>query len=57
MPNLDLVKKQDLSAFRKVAIGTWKTAYGPGVHGTITLRMERALACVEAFRAAAAAGG
>jgi pyruvate/2-oxoglutarate dehydrogenase complex dihydrolipoamide acyltransferase (E2) component len=52
MPNLELVKKKDLSAFRKVAIGTWQAAYDPSVYGTITLRMERALAYVEAFRAA-----
>ena len=51
MPNLELQKKQDLSPFRKIAIGTWHTAYDPSVYGTITLRMEKALEYVEAFRA------
>jgi pyruvate/2-oxoglutarate dehydrogenase complex dihydrolipoamide acyltransferase (E2) component len=50
MPNLELQKKRDLSPFRKIAIGTWSTAYDPSVYGTITLRMEKALEYVEAFR-------
>ena len=26
MPNLELVKKKDVSSFRKIAIGTWSDA-------------------------------
>src|SRR5438270_3423494 len=50
MPNLDLVRKDDLSTFRKLAIGTWRTAYDPSVYGTIQIRMDRALAYLEEFR-------
>jgi pyruvate/2-oxoglutarate dehydrogenase complex dihydrolipoamide acyltransferase (E2) component len=52
MPNLDLVRKEGLSTFRRLAIGTWRTAYDPSVYGTIQIRMERALAYLEAFRQA-----
>jgi pyruvate dehydrogenase E2 component (dihydrolipoamide acetyltransferase) len=52
MGNLELEKKKNLSPFRKIAIGTWQTAYDPSVYGTLTLRMEEALRYVEAFREA-----
>jgi len=52
MPNLRLKKKKNLSSFRKMAIGTWQTAYDPQVYGTLTLRMEEALRYLEAFREA-----
>lgn len=52
MPNLALKKKKDLSPFRKIAIGSWQTAYDPSVYGTMMLRMEEALRYVEEFRAA-----
>lgn len=52
MPNLELEKKTRVSNFRKIAIGTWRTAYDPSVYGTIELRMEPALAYIEAFRQA-----
>ena len=41
MPNLDLVRKDDVSTFRKIAIGTWRNAYDPSVYGTMELRMDR----------------
>ena len=50
MPNLDLVKKTDLSSFRKIAIGTWQTAYDPSVYGTIELRMDKAMQYIADFR-------
>jgi pyruvate/2-oxoglutarate dehydrogenase complex dihydrolipoamide acyltransferase (E2) component len=50
MPNLDLVRKGDLSTFRQLAIGTWRTAYDPSVYGTIEVRMERALDYLARFR-------
>lgn len=50
MPNLELVRKKDLSPFRKIAIGTWQTAYDPSVYGSLTLRMDQALRYVEEFR-------
>jgi pyruvate/2-oxoglutarate dehydrogenase complex dihydrolipoamide acyltransferase (E2) component len=52
MPNLALQKKKHVSSFRKVAIGTWSTAYDPSVYGTLTVRMEKALLYRDEFRAA-----
>jgi pyruvate/2-oxoglutarate dehydrogenase complex dihydrolipoamide acyltransferase (E2) component len=50
MAHLELVQKRDLSSFRKLAIGSWKTAYDPTVYGTLTVRMDKAMAYIEAFR-------
>lgn len=50
MAHLELTKKEDISSFRKLAIGTWTTAYDPTVYGTLTVRMEKALAYIERFR-------
>lgn len=51
MPNLALVPKTDLSSFRKIAIGTWQTAYDPSVYGTMELRMDEAMKYIADFRA------
>lgn len=50
MPNLRLKKKDNLSLFRKIAIGTWKTAYDPSVYGQLRLRADKMLAYIEEFR-------
>ena len=50
MPNLELIEKKDVSSFRKIAIGTWRTVGDPTVYGSIELRMERALAYIDEFR-------
>jgi pyruvate/2-oxoglutarate dehydrogenase complex dihydrolipoamide acyltransferase (E2) component len=50
MGQLDLVRKKEISSFRKLAIGTWQTAYDPTVYGAMTVRMEKALAYIERFR-------
>lgn len=42
MPNLELHQKKDLSSFRRMAIGTWKTAYDPTVYGSMALPMDKA---------------
>jgi pyruvate dehydrogenase E2 component (dihydrolipoamide acetyltransferase) len=52
MPNLRIRRKADLSTFRKMALGTWHTAYDPSVYGSLTLRMERAEAYLDRFRQA-----
>jgi pyruvate dehydrogenase E2 component (dihydrolipoamide acetyltransferase) len=52
MPNIELKKKKDVSVFRKIAIGTWRTAYDPSVYGTIELRMDAAMDYIQRFRAA-----
>lgn len=51
MPNLALLKKTDVSAFRKIALGTWRTAYDPSIYGTVILRMDKALDFIARFRA------
>lgn len=50
MPNLELRPKDNLSSFRRIAIGTWKTAYDPSVYGSLTLRMDEALKYLARFR-------
>jgi len=50
MPNLDLVQKQNLSSFRRIAIGTWKTAYDPTVYGSMKLEMDETLRYMAEFR-------
>ena len=50
MPNLDLVQKKNLSSFRRIAIGTWKTAYDPSVYGSLKLDMDEALRYQADFR-------
>ena len=50
MPNLELVKKKDVSSFRKIALGTWQNAWDPSVYGTIELRMDEAMRYIAAFR-------
>jgi pyruvate dehydrogenase E2 component (dihydrolipoamide acetyltransferase) len=52
MAHLSLVKKTQLASFRKIAIGTWRTAYDPTVYGTLTVRMEKALDYIEKFKQA-----
>jgi len=50
MSNLDLVRKDDVSSFRKIAIGTWRTAYDPSVYGTLDLKMDEAMRYIAEFR-------
>ncbi|MFT5680501.1 MAG: pyruvate/2-oxoglutarate dehydrogenase complex dihydrolipoamide acyltransferase (E2) component [Myxococcota bacterium] len=52
MPHLALVKKQNLSSFRRIAIGTWRTTYDPSVYGSLLLRMDAAMDYRDRFRAA-----
>lgn len=50
MPNVDLHNLEELSSFRRIAIGSWQTAYDPSIYGSIDVRMDEALAYIEAFR-------
>jgi pyruvate dehydrogenase E2 component (dihydrolipoamide acetyltransferase) len=50
MPNLALRKKEKLSSFRKIAIGTWTTVGDPSIYGTLKLRADKVLAYIEEFR-------
>ena len=51
MPNLELTRKEHLSAFRKIAIGSWTTAYDPSVYGTLEVPMDEAMRYLADFRA------
>lgn len=50
MPNTHLTRKRRVSAFRTIAIGTWRTTKDPSVYGAVSLDVEPALAYVEAYR-------
>lgn len=50
MAHLDLERKKNVSSFRKIAIGTWRTAYDPSVYGTMEIRMDAALRYMADFR-------
>lgn len=50
MGNLELTRKKDLSSFRRIAIGTWTTAYDPSVYGTLEVRMDDAVRYLAEFR-------
>ncbi|HEY1553272.1 MAG TPA: 2-oxo acid dehydrogenase subunit E2 [Kofleriaceae bacterium] len=52
MSNVELEPERDLSTFRKIALGTWRTTHDPSVYGSLTLRMDAALEYIDAFRAA-----
>lgn len=52
MPNVDVVPLQRVSPFRKVAIGTWQTAYDPTVYGSLELRTEAVERYIDAYRQA-----
>ena len=50
VPNLELRPKDDLSSFRKIAIGSWQTAYDPSVYGSLEFRMDDAMRYLAEFR-------
>jgi pyruvate/2-oxoglutarate dehydrogenase complex dihydrolipoamide acyltransferase (E2) component len=50
MPNLELTHKKDVSAFRRIAIGTWATAYDPSVYGTMEIQMDSAVDYIKRYR-------
>lgn len=50
MPNLALKEKKNLSSFRRIALGTWRTVGDPSVYGTIKLRADKVVAYIDAFR-------
>lgn len=52
MGHLELVKVTRVSSFRKMALGTWRTAYDPSVYGTLKIRMDAAMDYVRRFREA-----
>ncbi len=51
MANVACKVKKPISPFRKIAIGTWRTAYDPSIYGTMRLPMDKAVDYIERFRA------
>jgi pyruvate/2-oxoglutarate dehydrogenase complex dihydrolipoamide acyltransferase (E2) component len=49
--HLELVPQRSVSSFRKLAIGSWRTAHDPTVYGTLTVRVDAALGFLESFHA------
>ncbi len=50
MSNVECKVKKPISPFRKIAIGTWQTAYDPSIYGTLRLNMDKAVEYIEKFR-------
>lgn len=50
MPNTELTVHPGLSSFRKIALGTWRTAKDPSVYGSLALDVGPMLAYIDAFR-------
>lgn len=50
--NAELTPMERVSSFREIALGTWSAPRDPQIYGTLSVRMEAALAYIEAFRAA-----
>ncbi len=50
--NVALRRKEHVSSFRKIAIGTWSDPRDPQIYGSLTVRMEKALAYIEDYRRA-----
>jgi pyruvate/2-oxoglutarate dehydrogenase complex dihydrolipoamide acyltransferase (E2) component len=43
-------KLKTTSAFRKIAVGTWQTAYDPSIYGTLTMRADKVNDYIQKFR-------
>jgi len=52
MPNVDLEPKPHVSAFRRIAIGTWRDAYDPQVYGALSLRADALARYIDEYRRA-----
>ncbi len=50
MPNVELTPQKNVSAFRKIAFGTWQDAYDPSIYGSMRIRMDNAMAYLHKFR-------
>jgi len=50
MGNVKLAGKAKISPFRKLALGTWETAYDPSIYGTLRVRADALLDYIEKFR-------
>lgn len=49
MPNVLMHKPERVSSFRKISMGTWKTAKDPSVYGYLEIDMSEVYAKIEAY--------
>ena len=52
MPNIELHRRLELSTFRHISLGTWRTAYDPSIYGSVTLEMGEVVRYIDVFRRA-----
>jgi len=52
MGNVELEAKPRVSAFRRIAIGTWRDAYDPQVYGALQIRADALVDYIDDFRRA-----
>ncbi|TNE85612.1 MAG: 2-oxo acid dehydrogenase [Deltaproteobacteria bacterium] len=52
MPNTELTLKRNVSSFRMIALGTWKTTKDPSVYGSLALRVDPVLDYIDRYREA-----
>lgn len=50
MAHLRLLEKKNLSSFRRIAIGTWKTTADPSIYGQIALRSDKMVTYIDELR-------
>jgi pyruvate dehydrogenase E2 component (dihydrolipoamide acetyltransferase) len=50
MAHLRLAPKENLSSFRRIAIGTWKTTGDPSVYGQLAMRSDKMMAYIDELR-------
>lgn len=50
MANVELTPLPEYSAFRRLALGSWRTAKDPTIYGMLEVRAEPCLEYIEAFR-------
>jgi pyruvate dehydrogenase E2 component (dihydrolipoamide acetyltransferase) len=48
--NVELLRPKKLSAWRKIAIGTWNSMGDPSVYGTLELEVDPTLAAIQELR-------
>ena len=50
MSHVKMKRLKKISPFRKVALGSWKTAYDPTIYGSMEVRVEEVERYIKAFR-------
>lgn len=51
MPNTELTVLRNVSSFRRITLGTWRTTKDPSVYGALALEMDATLDYIDRYRA------